>query len=165
MSLKCLLSHAIDLQLLFPPFVSPFSTRLSLLVPLHWELVSGQDTITMLAGRRALLAFLLPTSPSLHPKHSWGDHSRPPPLAALPEFQEAFPGSSKQRPPPPHTVSPGQAPCQPEDTPVIYSQVYFQSTDSLSHWSLLYYQAAHCENLLSSQQIVRKKTALLKMSS
>lgn len=62
----------------FPPsFVSPFSTRLSLSVPLHLELVSGRGTITPLAGMRAFLAFLLPTSPSLHPKHSWGDHFSP----------------------------------------------------------------------------------------
>ena len=59
-----------------PTFFPPFC-RLFLLVPLHSELVSRHGMVTTLAGRRDLLAFLLPTSPSLHPKHSWGDHFPP----------------------------------------------------------------------------------------
>lgn len=116
MSLKCLLSYAINLQLFFSPLYHLSQLDSASRFPFSGELLSWRHwSLLWLVG-----------------EPYWPSYFRPPlgsflntagevifPWAPLPEFQEAFPGYSKQRPPPPHTASSGQAPCQPEDTPVV----------------------------------------------
>lgn len=80
MSLKCLLSHAVDLQL----FISPFCiTFLNKTLPLGSSSLgacirTGHGSLCWLAGEPYWPSYSS-ASPSLHPKHSWGDHSSPAP--------------------------------------------------------------------------------------
>lgn len=90
---------------LFPPFMSPFSTRLS-----SWFLFIGSlypdrtRSLCWLAGEPYWPSYFRPPLHSI--LNTAGRCSRPRPQQHFLN-SEAFPGSCS-RPPPPHPVSPGQ---------------------------------------------------------
>lgn len=139
----------------FFSFISFYSTGLSSQFPFTGELSTTQALISPLDGKSASLAFLLPTSPLLCPKHSWGDHL---PLSTLPALHEAFPGWSKQRPPPPHTASSGQAPANQRTLQLCCSWLLFLGLFSIFKFlepfkSLVCYQVSHSKHLVSRQEV------------